>query len=66
MHEEPELLVRAGLTPRDALRAATLTPAKFLGREDDLGTVARGSWPIWDCSTRIRSTTFLARRRSPP
>jgi len=42
LHEELELLVRAGLTPLDALRAATLNPARFLGREADLGSVARG------------------------
>jgi imidazolonepropionase-like amidohydrolase len=35
------LLVEAGLTPADALRAATMNPARALGREQDLGTVAR-------------------------
>jgi imidazolonepropionase-like amidohydrolase len=34
--------VHAGLTPLEALRAATLNPATFLGRESDLGTIARG------------------------
>jgi imidazolonepropionase-like amidohydrolase len=42
LHEELELLVRAGLTPLDALRTATLNPATFLNRERDLGTIARG------------------------
>src|SRR6266446_6918839 len=30
LHDELALLVKAGLTPLEALRAATLTPAKFL------------------------------------
>ena len=34
--------VAAGYSPVDALRAATLAPAQFLGREKDLGTVAQG------------------------
>jgi imidazolonepropionase-like amidohydrolase len=42
LHEELELLVRSGLTPREALRAATYNPAEFLGALDSLGTVAQG------------------------
>lgn len=42
LHDELGLLVRAGLTPREALRAATLTPAEYLGATDSLGTVAPG------------------------
>jgi tetratricopeptide (TPR) repeat protein len=42
LHDELGLLVRAGLTPLQALQAATLNPARFLGRENDLGTVAAG------------------------
>lgn len=42
LHQELELLVRAGLKPAQALKAATLNPAKFLGRERDLGTVEKG------------------------
>jgi len=37
-----ELLVRSGLTPLEALRAATYNPAEFLGALDSLGTVAQG------------------------
>ena len=37
---ELELFVEGGLTPLEALRTATLNPARFLGREDDLGSVA--------------------------
>jgi tetratricopeptide (TPR) repeat protein len=42
LHDELGLLVQAGLTPMQALQAATLNPARFLGREKDLGTVAAG------------------------
>jgi imidazolonepropionase-like amidohydrolase len=42
VHEELVLLVSAGLTPLEALRTATLNPARALGREADLGTVAKG------------------------
>ena len=42
LHEELELLVEAGLTPVEALRAATYNPAEFLGALDSLGSVARG------------------------
>jgi imidazolonepropionase-like amidohydrolase len=40
-HREMELLVRAGLTPREALRAATRNGAVLLG-VDSLGLVAPG------------------------
>lgn len=42
LHDELELLVGAGLTPMRALQAATLEPARFLGREDRSGTVLPG------------------------
>jgi hypothetical protein len=42
VHDEMALLVRAGLTPAEALRAATLEPARYLAATDSLGTVARG------------------------
>jgi tetratricopeptide (TPR) repeat protein len=42
LHDELELLVQAGLTPMQALQATTLHPARFLGREKDLGTIASG------------------------
>jgi imidazolonepropionase-like amidohydrolase len=37
-----ELLVGAGLTPLEALRAATLNPSIFLETADSLGSVASG------------------------
>jgi len=43
IHAEMQLLVsRAGMTPLEAIRAATQTAARALGAEDSLGTVAVG------------------------
>ena len=42
LHDELELLVQAGLSPMEALQAATLNPARFLGKEKNLGTVEKG------------------------
>lgn len=42
LHDELTLLVEAGLSPMEALQAATLNPARFLGKEKDLGTVEKG------------------------
>jgi hypothetical protein len=41
LHDELVHLVVAGLTPQDALRAATLNPARYLNATDSLGTIAR-------------------------
>ena len=42
LHEELERFVAAGFTPLEALQTATLNPAKFFGRENDLGTIEPG------------------------
>lgn len=42
LHDELARLVADGLSPAEALRAATLNPARFLGLGDSLGTVTRG------------------------
>jgi imidazolonepropionase-like amidohydrolase len=42
LHRELVELVRAGLTPAEAVGAATRGAAQFLGRESDLGTVEAG------------------------
>ena len=42
IHDELALLVIAGLTPVEALRSATLNPAKFLGLDKTLGTIEQG------------------------
>jgi amidohydrolase family protein len=42
LHDELALLVESGLTPLAALQAATIRPAEFLGRTEELGLVAPG------------------------
>ena len=42
VHRELGHLVEAGLSPAEALRAATLDPARYAGREADFGTVEAG------------------------
>jgi len=42
LHDELEALVAAGLSPLDVLRSATLIPARFFHREEELGTLAAG------------------------
>jgi imidazolonepropionase-like amidohydrolase len=42
LHDEMALLVAAGLTPAEVLRAATLDAAHFMGMEHDFGSVAVG------------------------
>lgn len=44
LHEELGLFVEAGLTPAEALRAATLGPAQCLKMDDRLGTVEAGKF----------------------
>ena len=44
LHEELELLVAAGLTPMQALQAATRNPAEFLGLGEKSGTIAAGKY----------------------
>jgi imidazolonepropionase-like amidohydrolase len=42
LQQELTYLVGAGLTPLEALQAATINPAKFLNKEKELGTVEKG------------------------
>lgn len=44
LHEELQRFVAAGFTPLEALRTATLNPAKFLGRENEMGTIQKGKF----------------------
>lgn len=39
---EMELMVEAGLTPADVLRAATLNAARMIGKESELGSIEAG------------------------
>jgi imidazolonepropionase-like amidohydrolase len=42
LHDELEQLVAAGLTPHQALRAATIAPALFFELEDQMGSLEKG------------------------
>ena len=42
LHREMEFLVDMGLTPMQAIMAATKTGAEYLGADKDLGTIERG------------------------
>ena len=42
LHNELALLVEAGFSPLEALQAATLNPAKFLGKTETFGTIEVG------------------------
>lgn len=42
LHDELAIFVEAGLTPLEALRTATLNPARYLEATDSLGTVEAG------------------------
>jgi len=42
LHEELSLLVEAGLTPLEAIHAATLRPATYFDMEDSLGKIDEG------------------------
>jgi len=44
LHDELELLVKAGLTNEEALSSATRLPANWLGIEDKIGTVEVGKY----------------------
>ena len=71
-HSNLEHLVFAGLSPAEALRAATLGPARFLGASDSLGTVAAGKLadlvlldanPLVDIRNARRVRTVVANGR---
>jgi tetratricopeptide (TPR) repeat protein len=42
LHDELSLMVKAGLTPMEALQAATHNPAVYLGMADSMGTIEQG------------------------
>jgi imidazolonepropionase-like amidohydrolase len=42
LHLELQRFIAAGFTPMETLQTATVNPAKFLGRQDDFGTVEKG------------------------
>jgi hypothetical protein len=65
LHDELELLVKAGLTSMEALQAATLNPAKYLDQPKDFGTIEQGKMADLvlldaDPLTDIRNTRKIA------
>jgi len=71
VHEELALLVEAGLTPNDAIQAATRVPAEFL-RLSDAGTIQQGkradlvllsSDPLQDIHNTVRIHAVVLRGR---
>jgi imidazolonepropionase-like amidohydrolase len=42
LHREIELYVEAGLTPMEAIQAATIVPARVMGLDRELGTIEAG------------------------
>jgi imidazolonepropionase-like amidohydrolase len=42
LHDELALFVLAGLSPFEALKTATVNPARFMHRDKDLGTIEEG------------------------
>ena len=72
LHRELEAMVRAGLTPFEALTAATRAPAAYLGRERESGTIAVGTRadlvlvdanPLADIAALRHPTGVMARGR---
>ena len=73
LHGELESLVRnVGMTPAEALRAATINPAAFFGMKDDLGSVEGGQLadlvllsgnPLKDISNSNQIVGTMARGR---
>lgn len=72
LHDELALLVKAGLTPMQALQAATINPAKYLGILDQIGTIEKGKLadlvlldadPLKDISNTQKIDSVIVRGR---
>lgn len=72
LHNELGLLVRAGLTSAQALQSATIDPARFLGREKDLGSIEKEKFadlvlldadPLSDISNTQKINTVILNGR---
>jgi imidazolonepropionase-like amidohydrolase len=44
LHQELALLVEAGLSPLDAIKTATLNPARYFNLENELGSIKENMW----------------------
>jgi imidazolonepropionase-like amidohydrolase len=74
-HDELAAMVRAGLTPRAALEAATLGPARLFGKDSEFGRIAAGQAadfvlldgnPLEDISNTRRIHSVMLRGRWLP
>jgi hypothetical protein len=70
LHDELALLVSAGLSPVEALRAATSAPARFFGWSDRMGSISNGKAadlvvleadPLLDIANTRRIAVVVAR-----
>ncbi len=75
LHNELEVLVAAGLTPLEALRSATIVPARFFSLDDSMGSIASGmkadlvlldANPLEDIRNTRRIHRVIARGRVMP
>jgi imidazolonepropionase-like amidohydrolase len=75
LHSELEMLVRSGLEPLEAIRAATLRPAEFFGLQNEMGTIAAGmradlvllgADPLADIANTRRIEAVVSRGRLLP
>ena len=66
LHDELSALVEAGLTPLEALRTATLNPARYFNKPREFGTVAPGMVADLFSSTATRSPTSATPDESQP
>jgi hypothetical protein len=72
LHDEMQLLIEAGLSPLQALQAATINPARFLHRDERQGTIEVGKRadivlldadPLVNISNTQRIAAVVARGR---
>ena len=72
LHHELRLLIESGLSPYEAMRAATVAPAAFLANDEEFGTVAAGKRadlllvdgnPLQDIGTLAQPVGVMARGR---
>jgi imidazolonepropionase-like amidohydrolase len=72
LHNELALMVRAGLTPLEALRTATINPARAMNLEKEVGQIAPGMYadlvlldanPLLDIHSSMRIVGVVAAGR---
>jgi hypothetical protein len=63
LHRELELYVKAGLTPLEAIRAATITPARVMKLDQEAGSIEAGKLIVdgnpLDAISNIRKVKFV-------